>query len=60
MMTAAIVYYLQPKTTFMIKHLKSQEQKEAWMIVSRNFIKKKMAGVLLGLVLYTGLSIMRN
>jgi len=60
MMTAAITYYLQPKTTYMIKHLKSQEQKEAWMNVSRNFIKKKISGVLLGLVLYIGLSIMRN
>src|SRR6056300_1732182 len=59
MMTASIVYYLLPKTTMMIKHLQSQEQKEAWMNVSRNFIKKKIAGVLLALTLYIGLSLMR-
>tara|TARA_B110000483_G_scaffold13143_1_gene14973 strand:+ start:3563 stop:3976 length:414 start_codon:yes stop_codon:yes gene_type:complete len=60
MMTASIVYYLLPKTTFMIKHLNSQEQKEAWMNVSRNFIKKKMAGILFALVLYVGASMMRS
>jgi len=60
MMTTSIVYYLQPKTTYMIKHLNSQEQKEAWMNVSRNFIKKKIAGVLFALVLYIGLSIIKN
>jgi hypothetical protein len=60
MMTASIVYYLLPKTTFMIKHLNSQEQKEAWMNVSRNFIKKKMAGILFALVLYVGASMMRT
>lgn len=60
LMTTSIVYYLLPKTTYMIKHLDSQEQKEAWMNVSRNFIKKKMAGVLFALVSYVGLSIMRD
>jgi hypothetical protein len=44
----------------MIKHLNSQEQKEAWMNVSRNFIKKKIAGVLLALVIYIGASLMKN
>ena len=28
MMTASITYYLQPKTTYMITHLKSQEQNQ--------------------------------
>lgn len=60
MSAASIVYYLLPKSTFMIKHLNSQEQKEAWMNVSRNFIKKKLAGVLVALVIYIGASIMRN
>jgi hypothetical protein len=60
MMTASIVYYLLPKSTLMIKHLNSQEQKEAWMNVSRNFIKKKIAGVLLALVIYIGASLMKN
>jgi hypothetical protein len=60
MTTASIVYYLLPKSTFMIKHLNSQEQKEAWMNVSRNFIKKKLAGVLIAMILYIGISIMRN
>jgi len=60
MMTAAIVYYNLPKTTFMVKHLNTQEQKEAWMNVSRNFIKKKMAGVLLALTIYIGASMMRK
>lgn len=60
MMTASITYYLQPKSDYMIKHLNSQEQKEAWMNVSRNFIKKKISGVIIGLFLYIGLSMMRN
>ena len=60
MMTASIVYYLQPKTTYMIKHLDTQEQKEAWMNVSRNFIKKKIAGVVFALFLYVGLSFLRD
>jgi hypothetical protein len=60
MLTASIVYYLLPKTTFMIRHLNSQEQKDAWMKVSRNFIKKKMAGVLFALVVYIGASMIRN
>ena len=60
MMTASIAYYLQPKSDYMIKHLNSQEQKEAWMNVSRNFIKKKISGVLFGLFLYVGISIMRK
>ena len=60
MMTASIKYYLQPKSDYMIKHLNSQEQKEAWMNVSRNFIKKKISGVMIGLFLYIGLSMMRK
>lgn len=60
MSTASIIYYLLPKSTFMIKHLNSEEQKEAWMNVSRNFIKKKLAGVLIAMILYIGISIMRN
>jgi len=60
MMTASITYYLQPKSDYMIKHLNSQEQKEAWMNVSRNFIKKKISGVMIGLFLYIGLSMMRK
>jgi hypothetical protein len=60
MMTASIAYYLQPKSDYMINHLNSQEQKEAWMNVSRNFIKKKISGVLFGLFLYVGISIMRK
>ena len=60
MMTASITYYLQPKSDYMIKHLNSQEQKEAWMNVSRNFIKKKVSGVMIGLFLYIGLSMMRK
>jgi|SRR6056300_501358 hypothetical protein len=60
MMTASITYYLQPKSDYMIRHLNSQEQKEAWMNVSRNFIKKKISGVMIGLFLYIGLSMMRK
>ena len=60
MMTASITYYLQPKSDYMIKHLNSQEQKEAWINVSRNFIKKKVSGVMIGLFLYIGLSMMRK
>ena len=37
----SVIYYILPKSTYMVKHLTTKKQKEAWMNVSSNFIKKK-------------------
>ncbi len=50
--TTSIVYYILPKSDYMVRHLKSEEQKMAWMTVHRNFIKKKIAGFVGVVVLY--------
>ena len=50
-----IIYYILPKTTYMIHHLTTKEQKKAWMNVSSNFIKKKIAGFLFAIIVYFGL-----
>ena len=48
----SIIYYILPKSTYLIKHLTSKKQKEAWMNISSNFIKKKIAGFLLAVIIY--------
>lgn len=50
-----VIYYILPKTTYMIHHLTTKEQKKAWMNVSSNFIKKKIAGFLFAIIVYFGL-----
>ena len=52
LITTPIVYYILPKSGYMVKHLKTEEQKMAWMKVHRNFIKKKIAGFLSLIILY--------
>lgn len=51
-LTTVIVYYVLPKSNYMIQHLETEEQKMAWLAVSRNFHKKKMVGFVLAIVLY--------
>ena len=51
-LTTVIVYYLLPKTDYMIRHLETEEKRMAWLNVSRNFHKKKMVGFILAIVLY--------
>ena len=46
------VYYILPKSDFMIKHLETEEKRLAWLNVSRNFMKKKMAGFVLAIIVY--------
>jgi hypothetical protein len=51
-LTTVIVYYVLPKSDYMIQHLTTEEQKISWLRVSRNFHKKKMVGFILAMVLY--------
>lgn len=51
-LSTSMVYYLMPKSDYMINHLETKEKREAWLNVSRNFVKKKIAGFLLSIVLY--------
>ena len=51
-LTTVIVYYILPKSDYMIQHLNTEEQKLSWLTVSRNFHKKKMVGFVLAIVLY--------
>ena len=51
-LSSVMVYYVLPKSDYMIRHLNSEEQKMAWLSVSRNFKKKKMAGFILAIILY--------
>jgi hypothetical protein len=41
-----------PKSDYMINHLDTKEKKEVWMNVSRNFMKKKMIGFALSIIVY--------
>ena len=50
--TTSIVYYVLPKSDYMVRHLKTEKQKMAWMTVHRNFIKKKIAGFVGVVILY--------
>lgn len=52
LITTSMVYYILPKSDYMVRHLKTEEQKLAWMTIQRNFIKKKIAGFLAIIVLY--------
>ncbi len=56
----SVIYYILPKSTYMIKHLTTKEQKDAWMNVSSNFIKKKISGFLLALIVYFGIPFLIN
>ena len=51
-LTTVIVYYVLPKSDYMIQHLNTEEQKMSWLKVSRNFHKKKIVGFILAIVLY--------
>ena len=50
--TTISVYYILPKSDYMIRHLKTEEQKNAWMSVNRNFLKKKLVGGMSVIILY--------
>lgn len=51
-LTTSIVYYILPKSDYMINHLDTKEKREVWMNVSRNFMKKKMIGFALSIIVY--------
>lgn len=56
----SVIYYILPKSTYMVKHLTTKKQKEAWMNISSNFIKKKISGFLLALIVYFGIPFLIN
>ena len=47
-----IIYYCLPKSDYMIKHLNTEQQKMAWLNVSREYNKKKMLSYVGAIVLY--------
>jgi len=51
-LTTTTIYYMLPKSDYMINHLDTKEKKEVWMNVSRNFMKKKMIGFALSIIVY--------
>ena len=51
-LTMSTVYYVLPKRDYMIRHLETKEKRMAWMNTSRNFMKKKIIGFILAVVLY--------
>jgi hypothetical protein len=60
LMTTSCVYYILPKSDYMIKHLKTEEQRTKWLNVSRNFVKKKICSFLLVIVLYFCVPLFNN
>ena len=47
-----IIYYFLPKTDYMIRHLNTEQQKLAWLNVSRSYNKKKMLSCVGGIIVY--------
>ena len=54
-LTTTTVYYMLPKSDYMINHLDTPEKRKTWMEVSRNFMKKKMIGFGLAIIIYFSL-----
>lgn len=52
LMTTSSIYYILPKSDYMIKHLTTEEQRITWLNIQRNFIKKKIFSFLLVVILY--------
>jgi hypothetical protein len=52
LVVTSTVYCVLPKSDYMVKHLKTEEQKLAWITIYRNFVKKKIAGFLGVIILY--------
>ena len=52
LMTTSTVYYILPKSDYMIAHLNTEEQRKKWLNISRNFVKKKIFSFLLVVILY--------
>ena len=50
--TTFVVYYILPKSDYMLRHLNTEEQKMAWLTVNRNFMKKKIVAGISIILLY--------
>ena len=50
--TNYLFYSLHPKSTYMLLHLTSQQQNEAWLNISKEMKLRSMLGLLLGLAGY--------
>jgi len=48
-----VVYYqLYPKTTYMLQHLTTQDQVDAWLEIYKEMKLKKIVGVIVGIIGY--------
>tara|TARA_B110000967_G_scaffold205633_1_gene250579 strand:+ start:578 stop:967 length:390 start_codon:yes stop_codon:yes gene_type:complete len=54
-LSTTMVYYMLPKSDYMINHLETPEKRKIWMDISRNFMKKKMTGFALAIIIYFSL-----
>lgn len=52
LITTSCVYYVLPKSDYMLNHLETEEQRRNWLNVSRNFIKKKIFAFLIVIIIY--------
>lgn len=52
LLTTSCIYYVLPKSDYMIKHLDTEEQRSHWLNVQRNFIKKKIFAFLIVIIIY--------
>ena len=47
-----IIYYFLPKSDYMIKHLRTEQQRVAWLNISRKYTKNRMLSYVGGLLVY--------
>jgi uncharacterized protein YacL len=52
-MTNTLYYMIYPKSDYMVKHLETPEQKQAWLNVYKDMKLKHAIGIISGLVGYT-------
>lgn len=47
-----IIYYFLPKSDYMIKHLRTEQQRVAWLNISRKYTKNRMLSYVGGILVY--------
>jgi uncharacterized protein YacL len=52
-----LFYMIYPKSTYLVRHLKTQEQLDAWQVVYRTMQYRQYMGMVLGLVAYVLVSL---
>jgi hypothetical protein len=48
LMTSVVFYLLMPKSDYMLKHLKTQEENEAWLSIYKTMKQRYLIGIILG------------